>query len=41
MIEDHEQDLEYEVPEVTVLGTVADFLLGSGSDTAELRTHYW
>ncbi len=36
-----ERDSEYEVPELMVLGTMAEFLLGSGSDTAELKTHYW
>lgn len=31
----------YEPPALTMLGTVSEFTLGSGDDTAELKTAYW
>lgn len=40
ILDDQERE-EYEVPVLTVLGEVRDFTLGSGNDTAELKTRYW
>lgn len=38
---DAQEREQYEVPMLMVLGEVKDFTLGSGNDTAELKTHYW